>query len=68
MANQEKMEEMRQDMLYEQQLRRDWDTCLEHSLSALDLTMQDITQVQKLIDYINSYGWAVEFKDLKDMV
>ncbi len=61
---QEKKDEMREDMLYEQRLRRDYDECVEHAMAALSVDETDIDKIKKLIDYINVYGWHVDFEDL----
>ena len=61
---QEKLDEMRQDMLIEQKLRTDYDYCLDMAMEKFGVTEETINKINKVLDEVNIYDWHIEFEDL----
>ena len=66
--NQEKMDEMRQEMIEEVRLRKDFDYCLETSMDMFNLSDDELRNLKDVILRVNLYGWNIDCKDIMDIV
>ena len=66
--NPEKIEEMRQEMIEEVRLRKDFDYCLETSMDMFNLTDDELRNLSSVISRVNLYGWNIDCRDLMSIV